>query len=35
MRVATKVGETFERVDVDPINGEAIQVYGIDRPTRG
>jgi RimJ/RimL family protein N-acetyltransferase len=33
MRVATKVGETFERADVDPINGEAIHVYGIDRPS--
>jgi [ribosomal protein S5]-alanine N-acetyltransferase len=32
MRVATKVGETFERSDVDPINGEAIHVYGIRRP---
>jgi RimJ/RimL family protein N-acetyltransferase len=31
MRVATKVGETFERADVDPINGEAIHVYGIRR----
>jgi RimJ/RimL family protein N-acetyltransferase len=32
MKVATKVGEQFERADVDPINGEAIRVYGIDRP---
>jgi [ribosomal protein S5]-alanine N-acetyltransferase len=32
MRVATKVGETFERTDVDPINGEAIHVYGVRRP---
>jgi RimJ/RimL family protein N-acetyltransferase len=32
MRVATKVGEQFERADVDPINGEAIHVYGIYRP---
>jgi RimJ/RimL family protein N-acetyltransferase len=34
MRVATKVGERFERADVDPINGEAIHVYGIHRPHR-
>jgi len=33
-RVAAKVGETFERADVDPINGEAIHVYGIRRPSR-
>ena len=33
MRIATKVGEQFERTDVDPINGEAIHVYGIHRPT--
>ena len=32
MRVATKVGEQFERADVDPINGESIHVYGIHRP---
>ena len=32
MRVATKVGERFERTDVDPINGESIHVYGIRRP---
>ena len=32
MRIATKVGEQFERADVDPINGEAIHVYGIHRP---
>ena len=32
MRVATKVGETFERADVDPINGESVHVYGIQRP---
>jgi RimJ/RimL family protein N-acetyltransferase len=34
MRVATKVGEQFERADVDPINGESIHVYGIRRPNR-
>ena len=31
-RIATKVGEQFERADVDPINGESIHVYGIHRP---
>lgn len=31
MRVATKVGERFERADVDPINGESVHVYGIHR----
>ena len=32
MRVATKAGEQFERVGVDPLNGEPIHVYGIHRP---
>lgn len=32
MRVATKIGERFERADVDPLNGNAIHVYGICRP---
>jgi RimJ/RimL family protein N-acetyltransferase len=31
-RIATKVGESFERVDVDPINGEPVHVYGVERP---
>jgi RimJ/RimL family protein N-acetyltransferase len=31
-RIATKVGESFERADVDPINGEAVHVYGVERP---
>jgi RimJ/RimL family protein N-acetyltransferase len=31
IRVATKVGERFERADVDPINGEAVHVYGVHR----
>jgi len=31
MRVATKVGERFERADVDPFNGKAIHIYGIYR----
>jgi RimJ/RimL family protein N-acetyltransferase len=34
MRVATKIGERFERADVDPINREAIHVFRIDRPER-
>jgi RimJ/RimL family protein N-acetyltransferase len=34
MRVATKVGEQFERTGVDPINGGSIHVYGIHRPNR-
>ena len=33
MRVATKVGERFERAGVDPIHGEPIHVYGVHRPT--
>ena len=33
MRVATKIGERFERADVDPIHGEPIHVYGIRRAT--
>ena len=32
MRVATKIGEQFERPDVDPLNGEKVHVYGIQRP---
>jgi RimJ/RimL family protein N-acetyltransferase len=32
IRVATKIGESFERVGVDPINGELAHVYGIHRP---
>ena len=31
-RIATKVGESFERADVDPINGEPVHVYGVERP---
>ena len=34
MRVATKVGEAFERADVDPSNGESVHIYGIHRPKR-
>ena len=35
MRVATKVGEQFERAGADPINGKSIHVYGIRRPESG
>ena len=31
IRVATKIGERFERADVDPVNGEAVHVYTIAR----
>jgi RimJ/RimL family protein N-acetyltransferase len=34
IRVATKIGESFERADVDPINGEQVHVYGVHRPER-
>jgi len=33
IRVATKIGERFERADVDPIHGEPAHVYAIDRPS--
>jgi RimJ/RimL family protein N-acetyltransferase len=32
IRVATKVGELFERADQDPVHGEPVHVYGIHRP---
>ena len=32
IRIATKIGERFERADVDPMNGEACHVYTIARP---
>ena len=32
IRVATKIGERFERADVDPVHGEPVHVYGIHRP---
>lgn len=35
MRIATKVGEQFERADVDPMNGESIHIDGIHRPQAG
>jgi RimJ/RimL family protein N-acetyltransferase len=34
MRVAIKVGETFERVGVDPINKASVHIYGVHRPHR-
>lgn len=32
IRVATKIGERFERADVDPVHGEPVHVYAISRP---
>ncbi len=32
IRVATKIGESFERAGSDPVHGEAVHVYGIHRP---
>ena len=31
-RVAVKIGERFERADVDPIHGEPVHVYTVARP---
>ena len=31
IRIATKIGQRFERADVDPIHGEIIHVYSIRR----
>lgn len=31
IRIATKIGERFERADVDPMNGEPVHVYTIAR----
>jgi RimJ/RimL family protein N-acetyltransferase len=31
IRVATKIGERFERADADPVHGEPVHVYGIYR----
>ena len=31
IRIATKIGESFERADVDPVHGEKVHVYGIRR----
>jgi RimJ/RimL family protein N-acetyltransferase len=32
MRIATKIGERFERADVDPVHGDPAHVYTIARP---
>jgi RimJ/RimL family protein N-acetyltransferase len=34
IRIATKIGECFERADVDPVHGEAVHVYTIVRNNR-
>lgn len=31
IRVAIKIGERFERADVDPVHGEPVHVYACDR----
>ena len=31
IRVATKIGERFERADVDPVHGEPVHVYAVAR----
>ena len=31
IRIATKIGERFDRADVDPIHGEPVHVYAIAR----
>ncbi len=31
IRIATKIGERFERADVDPVHGEPVHVYTIAR----
>jgi RimJ/RimL family protein N-acetyltransferase len=32
IRIATKIGERFERDAVDPVHGEPVQIYAIARP---
>jgi RimJ/RimL family protein N-acetyltransferase len=32
IRIALKIGERFERADVDPANGEPVHVYSVARP---
>ena len=32
IRIATNIGERFERADVDPVHGEPVHVYAIARP---
>lgn len=34
IRIATKIGERFERADADPVHGEPVQVYAISRQER-
>jgi RimJ/RimL family protein N-acetyltransferase len=34
IRIATKIGERFERADVDPVHGEPVHVYAIARTSR-
>jgi len=34
IRIATKIGERFERANVDPVHGEPVHVYTIARPSR-
>ena len=31
-RIAVKIGERFERADVDPVHGGPVHIYGINRP---
>jgi RimJ/RimL family protein N-acetyltransferase len=31
IRIATKIGERFERADVDPVHGEPVHVYAVAR----
>ena len=35
IRIATKIGERFERADVDPMHGEPMHVYAIGRGGSG
>lgn len=32
IRIAMKIGERFERIDVDPVHGEPVHLYTIARP---
>jgi RimJ/RimL family protein N-acetyltransferase len=34
IHLAMKIGERFERADVDPTNGEPVHVYAINRPNQ-
>jgi RimJ/RimL family protein N-acetyltransferase len=34
MRVATKIGQRFERADVDPVHGDPAHVFSIERSRR-